>query len=468
MSNTDPTHERQQASKLEDIRRDHVARYEWVNSELDVVKIKRQTIIDACCGVGYGSNILAKGNHKVTGVDIADDAIEYARKHWNHPRVLFSKGDLSDPAKWSAGKKHFDIAVAFECVEHIEDPRPMLKALRKSTKLLFTSVPNEDEFPYIQNGPGGAPVVVAHHFRHYTKGQFKSLLNECGWYVTDWYGQEGPESEVEPNVKGRTLIAKCQPAEYKMPESLIDTNSVKESPPGHVAIIGLGHSMAEYAKITRGLGGRHRFSDQTWAVNALGSIIQCDKIFHMDDVRIQEIRAKAKPESNTAVMIQWMKTCTIPIITSRPHPDYPATVPFPLVNVLNEFTTGYFNSTMAYAVAYAIWIGAEKISLFGCDFTYPNAHQAEKGRACVEYWLGMAAERGIKIVVPKASTLLDALHTQAERFYGYDTLELAITQNKDGVIDVKFTELDDLPTAEQIEDNYNHDRHPNAIVEAAS
>ncbi len=441
------TGERQVSQTLEGIRRDHIARYEWVNSQLD----KSAKIIDAACGVGYGSNILAKAGHTVTGIDISPEAIEYARKHWKHPRVTFAKGDLSDPKNL----KKSDACVAFECIEHIKDPKPMLKALRESGSVLFASVPNEAIFPYAN---------YAHHFRHYTKGQFTSLLRECGWNVVEWYGQHGRESEVELNVNGRTLVAKCIAGEYKTAEDLKYIPAEKEKPPGHVAIIGLGPSMAEYTDITKRLGGRHKFCDQVWAMNALGSIIQCDKIFHMDDVRIQEIRAEALPDSNTAAMLEWMKTTTTPIITSRVHPDYPALVPFPLVDVLNEFDTGYFNSTAAYAVAYAIWIGAEKISMFGADFTYPNAHQAEKGRACVEFWLGIASERKIKLLVPKKSTLLDAIHTQAERFYGYDTVELNITQNEQGVIDIEFTERDELPSAAQIEWAYDHDKHPNALM----
>jgi hypothetical protein len=111
-----------------------------------------------------------------------------------------------------------------------------------------------------------------------------------------------------------------------------------------------------------------------------------------------------------------------------------------------------------------VHIGVEKISLFGCDFTYPDAHDAEKGRACVEYWLGMASARGIKIVVPKTSTLLDAIHTQAERFYGFDCVDLDIKRIGERIV-IGFTDRDTLPTAEEIEHAYDHARHPNTIVE---
>jgi hypothetical protein len=46
--------ERQVAPTLEGIRRDHVARYEWAARRL------KGRVLDACCGIGYGTQILAK------------------------------------------------------------------------------------------------------------------------------------------------------------------------------------------------------------------------------------------------------------------------------------------------------------------------------------------------------------------------------------------------------------------------
>lgn len=234
--------------------------------------------------------------------------------------------------------------------------------------------------------------------------------------------------------------------------------------PKHVAIVGLGPSSAQYLEIAKVLGGRHKYCDETWAINAFGDVLACDRIFHMDDVRIQEIRAAAAPNSNIAGMLEWMRLHKGPIITSRPHSDYPGLVEFPLEEVVNACPNGYFNSTAAYAVAYAIWLGVEKISLFGCDFTYPDAHDAEKGRACVEFWLGVASERGIKIVVPKTTSLLDALSTQDERFYGFsDTRTMDIKREGERIV-IGFSERTELPTAEEIEARYDHGAHPNPLV----
>ena len=138
--------------------------------------------------------------------------------------------------------------------------------------------------------------------------------------------------------------------------------------------------------------------------------------------------------------------------------------PLPTILCSDVCRNGYFNSTAAYAVAYAIWLEVEKISLFGCDFTYPDAHDAEKGRACVEFWLGVASERGIKISVPKTTSLLDACHAQDDRFYGFsDTREMVITQ-QGARIAIGFTDRAELPSAEAIEERYDHGVHPNPLV----
>lgn len=235
----------------------------------------------------------------------------------------------------------------------------------------------------------------------------------------------------------------------------------------HVAIIGLGPSARQYLELTKRLGGRRALCDQTWGINALGDVFVCDRVFHMDDVRIQQIRATARPESNIARMLDWLRTTRTPVVTSIAHPDYPALEAFPLADVLSAFPKGYFNSTAAYAIAYALHAGASKISCFGMDFTYPDAHHAEKGRACVEFWLGMAAARGVEIAVPRTSSLLDALSPPAERFYGYDCGDLAFTRDGDRVA-VSITEHERLPSADEVELRYDHSRHPNALVEEAA
>lgn len=449
--------ERQVSPTIDGIRRDHVARYEFAakyihdHAQRDQILVQQISeseprmidcqprVIDFSCGVGYGTAILAEAGNTVRGYDIDEEALAYARQHYARNGNGFVRANGDAPGDLG----EYDAAVCFETIEHIENPRPLLKALRESAPMLIASVPNEDVMPY-EFEPGK---VYAYHFRHYTKIEFVALLAECGWRVTEWRHQAGPDSEVSTEGPGRTLIAVC--------ERRKDFEAVE--PQGkHIAIIGLGPSLDQYTDITKRQGGRHKFCDETWAINALGDVLACDLVFHMDDVRIQEIRAKARPDSNIAAMLDWIKTSPVPVVTSRKHPDYPALVEFPLEDVLNNLGHDYFNNTAPYAIAFAIHIGATQISVFGMDYTYQNVHDAEKGRACVEFWLGQAHARGIKIHLPKSTSLMDSNCPRTARLYGYDTVDIDFNMDDEGVLNLGFTPRDKLPTAEEIERLYDH------------
>jgi hypothetical protein len=241
------------------------------------------------------------------------------------------------------------------------------------------------------------------------------------------------------------------------------------SVPAHVAIVGLGPSCATFFELTRRLGGVSAYCDEVWGLNAIGDVLKCDRIFHMDDLKIQEARAALNPSGNIAAMVRWLKTHPGPVYTSIVREGYSGLVPFPLQEVLNRGLDGnggapYFNSTGAYAVAFAIHIGVKRISPFGLDYTLPNAHRAEKGRACVEFWLGIAAARGIEIMVPEQTSLLDACEDPRDRLYGYDCVDVHLTDQEDGSVKVCFAPRADIPSAEEIEKRYDHGQHPNRLV----
>lgn len=272
------------------------------------------------------------------------------------------------------------------------------------------------------------------------------------------------------------------------------------SVPNHVAIIGLGYSAEWYQDYVKRLGNRRAFADEVWGINAIADVIQCDRVFHMDDVRIQELRAAHHAEQrakalnrlsiedefpivdaerkaveqaayghdNIGPMLDWLKRHSGPIYTSRPHAGYPGLVAFPLQDVINSCGIAYFNSTAAYAIAYAVHIGVKRITPLGMDFTYPGAHKAEKGRACVEFHLGIAKARGIEIGLCPKTILMDAFAPPEERIYGYDTLDIEVEQDEEGPVRLSFTPKTALPTAAEIEHRYDHDRHPNRVVEQAA
>lgn len=235
--------------------------------------------------------------------------------------------------------------------------------------------------------------------------------------------------------------------------------------PKHVAIIAHGASLLQYIWIAKGRGARVKLADETWAINAVADVIVCDRIFHMDDIAIQEIRAAANPDGNIAAMLPWLKKHPGPIYTSIVRDGYPGMVPFPLEDVINNLGYAYFNSTAAYAAAYAVHLGVEEISMWGCDFTYPKAHDAERGRGCVEYWLGQAMARGIKVSLPQRTSLLDSIDIEPDdlKLYGYDMVKLAAIEDEAGHVTIAMTPKP-APTAEEIEARYDHSKHPSPLM----
>jgi SAM-dependent methyltransferase len=447
--------ERQVASTIEGIRRDHVARYEFAAKQMR----KKAAFIDLACGVGYGCAILADAGHSVVGIDRSEAAIDHGKTHFRRGKVALRAGDVMEVAGYSDNS--FDAAVCFETIEHLADPLPMLKALHAVAPRLIASVPNESKFPHRGR--------ILHHHRHYTRAEFAELLESAGWRITGWFGQVDTESKVEHNIEGRTIIVTARRVGRSRKSVRIEqpAPSAQRPIPDHVVILGLGPSLEAYVDMVKRLGNRRRLADEVWAINAVGDVVQCDRIFHMDDVRVQELRSAERPDSNIAAMLEWMKTHPGPIYTSRANPAYPGTVDYPLQDVVNSVTTSYFNGTCAYAVAFAIHLGVKKISMFGCDFTYPNSHHAEKGRACVEFWLGIAWARGIDIALPVETTLMDANEPAAKKFYGYDMVDVKLEQGETGAV-ITFTDKEVLPTAAEIEAAYDHEKHPNKLVREAA
>lgn len=93
---------------------EHVERY-----RLACDFAKGKTVLDAACGAGYGSYMLAQaGALHVTGVDISDETISGARETYNLPTIEFVMGDVN---ALPFEDRAFDMIVSFETLEHIEN-----------------------------------------------------------------------------------------------------------------------------------------------------------------------------------------------------------------------------------------------------------------------------------------------------------------------------------------------------------
>ena len=190
----------------------------------------------------------------------------------------------------------------------------------------------------------------------------------------------------------------------------------------NIAIVGLGGSYADY--IAARIASQH--FDEVWGINCIGAIIHVDKTFMMDPV--SRFLDTDNAGTQTGVARQFLKTNKKPIVTCQLDKRVKHLELFPLKQVTLDLGYCYFNNTVAYAIAYAIWKKVNKISLYGIDYTYKNVSMAESGRACVEFWCAIAVTKGIKLEVAHRSSLLDTNVPENEKLYGYHRLDDPLVQ----------------------------------------
>ncbi|MEO7916253.1 MAG: class I SAM-dependent methyltransferase, partial [Dokdonella sp.] len=81
-------------------------------------------VLDAACGEGYGSNLLADVAAEVVGVDLSEQAIKHARaRYGTRQNLRFESADAT--ALPDLGER-FDIIVSFETLEHLQAQEALL------------------------------------------------------------------------------------------------------------------------------------------------------------------------------------------------------------------------------------------------------------------------------------------------------------------------------------------------------
>lgn len=170
-----------------------------------------------------------------------------------------------------------------------------------------------------------------------------------------------------------------------------------------VNILAMGSSRADFEQLRLMENRPEILQDaEIWGINYMGAVTRLDRVIHIDPVHPYLGHAPVKD------MCDYAARDGIPFYTSHPHPMYANHVVYPFDMVVRNLGTYYLNGSVAYALALAIAEGATEIGMWGADFSYPNAHVSESGRANVEFLMGLAMARGIKVFVAQSSTLMDA------------------------------------------------------------
>ena len=117
--------------------------------------------------------------------------------------------------------------------------------------------------------------------------------------------------------------------------------------------------------------------------------------------------------------IKWLKSreADFPIYMLKTQEDIPGSVPYPIDEIwksVGDEGNPYFVSTPAYMMALALFEEFEEVHVYGINLL--GLDEYEYQRPNFEYWIGLARGKGVKVVLPKESTICKASFK-----YGYET-----------------------------------------------
>jgi SAM-dependent methyltransferase len=108
----------------EELQRLHLSRYEFAGKF-----VKNKVVLDAACGTGYGTLMLAqRGAKTTTGVDSSEEAITYAQKNYEFPQLTFVVNDVQTLTY----NNEMDFVVSFETIGHLKDPKSFLRGVTRA------------------------------------------------------------------------------------------------------------------------------------------------------------------------------------------------------------------------------------------------------------------------------------------------------------------------------------------------
>lgn len=162
----------------EEEKKRHIERYEFAREFLKPNWI----VLDAACGSGYGSEILATKVKRVIGIDVNQEALNYAKNYHKRDNIIFLLTDLNEKIPFPDNS--FNAIISFETLEHIKNQEFLLSEFKRVLKkggILIISTPD-------RNITEIGKIKTPYHFRELKKDEFCSLLSKF-FKIKGLYGQ---------------------------------------------------------------------------------------------------------------------------------------------------------------------------------------------------------------------------------------------------------------------------------------
>lgn len=143
-----------------------------------------QTVLDYGCGRGEAIALFNQAGFDVTGTDADPVCVEIASQH-GEAKLL----NIADPVA-QFGEKSFDYVICFHVLEHVDNPKEVLRALgRIARKNVLIAVPNLRNLVWFFKGRKNirADMINEGHLQGWDHWHFLTLAERnCGLRHVDW------------------------------------------------------------------------------------------------------------------------------------------------------------------------------------------------------------------------------------------------------------------------------------------
>ena len=144
----------------------HTARYKFAKEY-----VRGKAIVDIACGTGYGSALLLEGApRKIIGIDISAEAINYAKKNYKNPEVIFLQGSIEVLGMLEP----IDVIISFETIEHVLEYNFFLRKVAEKTGSIGKFIIST---PIRQGGVFTDKPANPYHVQEWDEVEFLDLLS---------------------------------------------------------------------------------------------------------------------------------------------------------------------------------------------------------------------------------------------------------------------------------------------------
>ncbi len=165
--------------------------------------IKQKKVLEFGSGSGYGTHLISPECQQIIGIDISEDAIEYAKTRYTSENLKYQKiNDIqSEPLPFIDNE--FDVVISFQVIEHILKVDKFLSEIQRVLRkngIFIVATPDRSTRLF----PGQKPWNIYHVIEYGPGSFYKAVSNR--FPDTDLYGMSASEGIINIELNRTRLL----------------------------------------------------------------------------------------------------------------------------------------------------------------------------------------------------------------------------------------------------------------------